>query len=208
MSDQHPADVGAVVLVGGRASRMGGVDKPLLDVGGATLFARAVRALQEAGCRPITAVGPEFDASADVRWVREEPPFGGPVAALAAALDGADAGEWTVLLAGDLPRSDELVPLLLAGRSASTAGTVFVADGHPQWLAGVYRTSALRGALAELGGDVAGASCRALLAGLDLTLLPDDDGVTADVDTPDDLTRERLRAGAMMSQKIEETAHD
>lgn len=208
MSDlaPHPASIGAVLLVGGRASRMGGGDKPLLDVGGASLFARAARALQNAGCRPIVAVGPELDASADVRWVREEPPFGGPVAALAAALDDAEAGDWTVLLAGDLPRADELVPRLLAGRSESTAGTVFVADRHPQWLAGVYRTSALRRALADLGGEVAGASCRALLGELELTLLPDDDGVTADVDTPDDLARARLRA--IPSQRIEETTHD
>ncbi|MDR2998284.1 MAG: molybdenum cofactor guanylyltransferase [Microbacterium sp.] len=208
MNAQHPVDVGAVVLVGGRASRMGGGDKPLLDVGGTTLFARAVRALQHAGCRTIVAVGPELDASAPVRWVREEPPFGGPVAALAAALEGTDAGEWTVLLAGDLPRADEAVPQLIARIPALSDGAVFVADGHPQWLSGVYRSSALRRALAELGDGVSGASCRALLGGLDLTLLPDDDGVTADVDTPEDLARARGRVGAIASQKTEETTHD
>lgn len=193
MSDQHPAIVSAVVLVGGRASRMGGGDKPLLEVGGATLLARAVHALRDAGCRPVVAVGPELDASAPVHWVREQPPFGGPVAALAAALDGADAGEWTVLLAGDLPRADEIVPRLVAGIPESADGVVFIADGHPQWLSGIYRTSALRRALAELGDRVAGTSCRALLGDLELVLLADHDGLTIDVDTPEDLARARRR---------------
>ncbi|MFE6735250.1 molybdenum cofactor guanylyltransferase [Microbacterium sp. NPDC057650] len=208
MSDQDPASLSAVVLVGGRASRMGGGDKPLLDVGGTTLFARTVGALQDAGCRPIVAVGPELDACAPVLWVREEPPFGGPVAALAAALDGADAGEWVALLAGDLPRAHEAVPLLVAHIPERSDGVVFVADGHPQWLAGVYRTATLRRQVAELGDRVAGASCRALLGELDLVLLPDDDGLTADVDTPEDLARARGRAGAIASQMTEETTHD
>ncbi|MFE6997147.1 molybdenum cofactor guanylyltransferase [Microbacterium sp. NPDC057659] len=193
MSDQHLPSISAVVLVGGRASRMGGGDKPLLDVGGMTLFGRAVRALQDAGCMPIVAVGPELDASAPVLWVREQPPFGGPVAALAAALTAADAGEWTVLLAGDLPRADEVVPQLVASVFEGGDGAVFIADGRPQWLSGIYRTEALRRELAALGDRVSGASCRALLGDLDLdlVLLPDDDGLTADVDTPEDLARAR-----------------
>ncbi|UJP10141.1 NTP transferase domain-containing protein [Microbacterium sp. KUDC0406] len=239
MSDQPPASIGAIVLVGGRASRMGGGDKLLFDVGGATLFARAVHALQDAGCRPITAVGPELDAAAPVRWVREEPPYGGPVAALAAALADGHAGgsghrgaaktvptaphagdertfpsrtevepDWTVLLAGDLPRADDLVPRLVARIPENADGSVFVADGHPQWLAGIYRTSVLRGALADLGDGAAGVSCRALLGGLDLTPLPDVDGVTVDVDTPEDLARARERAARETITVNPRRAHD
>lgn len=186
------SELGAIVLVGGRASRMGGQAKPLLDVGGQTLFARTVAALQDVGCAPIIAAGPVLDRDAPVRWVREDPPFGGPVAAIAAALDETRA-EWTLLLAGDLPRVDEIVPRLIQ-RMPDADGIVFLADGHPQWLAGLYRTAALRRAVARLGDAVAGASCRALLGDLYLTFLPDDDGVTLDVDTPADLARARTAA--------------
>jgi GTP:adenosylcobinamide-phosphate guanylyltransferase len=41
---------GAILLAGGRASRMGGVAKPLLEVGGRSLLRSAVDAVR--GCAP------------------------------------------------------------------------------------------------------------------------------------------------------------
>ncbi|WP_168387112.1 NTP transferase domain-containing protein, partial [Microbacterium sp. K41] len=63
-----------IVLVGGRGRRMGGAVKPLLKIGGETLLARTLRALDRAGAAPVYAVGPVLDAAAEVRWVREDPP--------------------------------------------------------------------------------------------------------------------------------------
>lgn len=203
-------DLGAILLVGGRATRLGGGIKPLLEVGGETLLSRAVRAVTDAGCAPIIAVGPELDHDVHVRWVREDPPFSGPAAGIAAgvsALDRADhadrsdrradrgeAPEWTLVLAGDLPHVDRIAERLTrAATSAprSADAVVFAAGGHPQWLAGVYRTAALRAAVRAAGDALAGASCRALLGGLEITWLADEDGTTADIDTPADLTRMR-----------------
>ncbi|WP_193596949.1 molybdenum cofactor guanylyltransferase [Microbacterium sp. YJN-G] len=204
---------GAILLVGGRSRRMGGGTKPLLEVGGETLFARAVRAVTDAGCAPVVAAGPVLDEAAPVEWVREDPPFAGPVAAIAAAMDRAatPGPEWTILLAGDMPRADRVVRRLIEAVDPDAAETdaaspdavdtvvpdavqavVFTADGHPQWLAGAYRTSALRAAVARLGDDVGDASCRALLGGLEIAWLTDEDEITADIDTPADL--QRLRA--------------
>src|SRR5690606_33828746 len=70
-----PVSTGAILLVGGRSRRMGGGSKPLLEVGGQTLFARAVHALTDAGCTPIIAAGPVLDEDAPVLWAREDPPF-------------------------------------------------------------------------------------------------------------------------------------
>src|SRR5690606_32502180 len=94
--------VGAVLLVGGRSRRMGGGYKPQLLVGGRSMFDRAVGALSDAGCAPIMAAGPVLDAAAPVHWVREDPPYTGPVAAIGAALEGVPAThpEWMMLLAG------------------------------------------------------------------------------------------------------------
>lgn len=181
---------------------MGGGDKPLIEVGGRSLFARAVAAVSDAGCAPIVAVGPTLDERALVRWVREDPPFAGPVAGIAAAMaelgmpSSSPEPEWVLLLAGDLPRVRLVVERLIdhvnaAIEASDACDAVVLTDGHPQWLAGIYRTTALRAALDALDGDVTDASCRALLCGLEIVWLTDDDGITADVDTPADLARFR-----------------
>ena len=190
--------LGAILLVGGRATRLGGGVKPLIEVGGQTLLSRVVTAARDAGCVPIIAVGPELDPAAPVRWVQEDPPFSGPAAAIAAALEALDdaaddrAPEWMLVLAGDLPHADA-VATRLASAAAGDAGdaVVFRAGDRPQWLAGAYRASALRDAVRDLGDALTGASCRALLGGLEIAWLADDDGITADVDTPADLARVR-----------------
>ena len=190
--------LGAILLVGGRATRLGGGVKPLIEVGGQTLLSRVVTAARDAGCATIIAVGPELDPAAPVRWVREDPPFSGPAAAIAAAFEALDdtaddgAPEWMLVLAGDLPHADA-VATRLASAAAGEAGdaVVFRAAGRPQWLAGAYRASALRNAVHDLGDALTGASCRALLGGLEIAWLADDDGITADVDTPADLARVR-----------------
>jgi molybdopterin-guanine dinucleotide biosynthesis protein A len=88
-----PAGFAAVVLTGGAARRMGGVDKPALPVGGSRMRDRVLAAV--AAARPRIVVGPADDLPPDVLDVREQPAGGGPVAALAAGLallDGTDAG--------------------------------------------------------------------------------------------------------------------
>jgi molybdopterin-guanine dinucleotide biosynthesis protein A len=212
--------IAAVVLVGGRARRMGGIAKPLVSLGGVSLWERSRAALAAVGAAPVVGVGPRLEDEAGVRaaadrpgaagrdaevvWVREDPPFGGPVAGIAAALArGELAGaEWLLLLAGDLVRPEAVVSRLgdavrgtgIASEAEGADGIVFRADGQPQWLAGIYRTARVRGALASLGAPE-GASCRVLLGGLAIRWIPDEDGITADIDTPEDLERARARAG-------------
>lgn len=177
----------AIVLVGGRGSRLAGVRKPLLEVGGRTLLARTLAAL--GGYRPIVAVGPTLDTGAAVTWVREDPPFGGPVAAIAAGMQVLSPSVGDVLvLAGDLVHPESVITRLESPAPGHDA-VVLRADGHPQWLAGRYRSAALRSALQQLGPAVAGASCRAALGGLAVYWVDDDDGISADIDTPADLER-------------------
>src|SRR5688572_27736790 len=72
-------DFDAVVLAGGRAERLEGADKAALDVAGATLLDRALRAV--AGARTVVVVGDERPTDVPVVWTRERPAYGGPVAA-------------------------------------------------------------------------------------------------------------------------------
>ena len=82
-----------------------------------------------------------------MRLVREQPPGGGPVAALRAGLAEVPT-DVVALLAGDLPfLTGALVAEL---RARLTGDGVLVVDdgGRDQYLLGVWRTAALRAAAA------------------------------------------------------------
>ncbi|SCE81819.1 molybdenum cofactor guanylyltransferase [Micromonospora chokoriensis] len=190
----------AVVLAGGAARRMGGVDKPAVPVGGRPMRDRVLAAVADA--TPRVLVGP-VDAVPNGVWVvREDPPGGGPVAAAAAGLAVLDPDTTLVaLLAADLPlltRSaiGELLDQL--GRvDPQPDGACFVdGDGRRQSLCGVWRVPALRAGLdrlaAERGGSLSGAPVRALLAGLVTREVPwSGDGPPPwfDCDTDEDVRR-------------------
>lgn len=177
----------AVVLAGGRATRLGGVDKPALLLGGRSLLARAVDAARTCGAEPVVVVGPERDGI-DALWAREDPPFSGPAAALAAGLsrlDGAAGLAFALVLSADLRRPREVVDALLRAERGRDGVLLQDVDGHRQWLCGLYRLDALRAVVAELG-DAAGASMGQFLSGLELRRHPIAAAVVADVDTPAD----------------------
>jgi molybdopterin-guanine dinucleotide biosynthesis protein A len=156
-------DFDAIILAGGRAERLGGVDKPGLEVGGRTLLAAVVSACADAGERRTIVVGPKRDEVLQpgrpqpVRFVREDPPGAGPFAALRRGLaELAGAGEGpghVVVLAADLPflRAAHLRTLLAAANGRN--GAVIVDDeGFPQWLTGCWRTPSLARAAASYTG--------------------------------------------------------
>jgi molybdopterin-guanine dinucleotide biosynthesis protein A len=142
----------AVVLAGGAARRLGGVDKPGLDVGGRSLLDRVLDAV--VGASRVVVVGPVRTTERQVVWCREDPPGGGPVAALAAGLVEVRADR-VVLLAGDLPFVTAAVVTRLLDAAAGAQGALVVDDdGRDQLLLGGWNTTALRRALPE---QVAGA---------------------------------------------------
>lgn len=194
---------GAILLAGGRASRVGGARKPLFEVGGQTLLSRAVAAVAHAGARPIVVAAPALDPSLDVEWVVEDPPFGGPVAGIVAALERTalwePEPEWTFVLACDLPRVDAAVARLTSDIPLLPAGTEGVcladASSRPQWLTGAYRTAALRAAARAIPDAGRHAPVRELLDDLAIAAIAAPDDLTADVDTWEDLGRARAAAG-------------
>lgn len=186
----------AVLLAGGRASRVGGDDKTAFTAGGATLLDRAVEAA--AGARAVVVVGLRDgrDAPLGVALACEEPRWAGPVAALAAGLGAvADPSPWTLVLACDLPRAPEAVRALLEGGPRTWGeddGTVAVdGTGRRQPLLAFYRTDALARRLDDLWGEgpLTDLSLRRVLAGLTLAEASVADELCADVDSPADLAR-------------------
>lgn len=132
-----------LVLAGGGARRMGGVDKPSLTVGGISLLDRVLAAVPSASRRVV--VGPARPTEAAVIWTREEPVGAGPVAAVAAGLHLVTAPV-VVLLAGDLPfLTGSVVTQLLD--AVDEDGAMLVDDtGRDQFLCSAWRTRALRAA--------------------------------------------------------------
>nr|WP_234361974.1 NTP transferase domain-containing protein [Plantactinospora sp. BB1] len=186
---------------------MGGVDKPALPVGGRPMLDRVLAAVADADLRVV--VGPAGELPTGVRATREQPPGGGPVAAVAAGLaallpdtappDTADAGV-VALLAADLPllTADAVRQLRTAlSRAPGADGVVYVDDaGRAQFLCGVWRVGPLRAALARLaagrGGVLTGTSMRALVAELTVTEVAwrgSGPPPWFDCDTDDDLRR-------------------
>jgi molybdopterin-guanine dinucleotide biosynthesis protein A len=178
----------AVVLAGGGGRRLGGTDKPALVVGGRTLLDTALDAC--AAARTTVVVGPRRPASRPVTWTREDPPGGGPLAALAAGLLALPAGgRIVVVLAGDLPAvSAATVDALVAAVRDDGAVAVDPA-GRAQPLLAAYRSDALRRALHVIG-DPHGRPMRALVGALTLAEVPVPEA-TYDIDTPGDLARWR-----------------
>lgn len=191
-------DFDAVVVAGGRGTRLGGVDKPTIRIGGSTLLERAVAAVRSA--RTTVVVGPPRDpVSTDAVQVREEPPASGPAAAIDAGLsrldEASDPAPLIVVLAADLPAAVPAVRALLASVHPVPTPTVdgwigTDPDGRRQYLLAAYRTDALRAACRSLTaarGSLAGASVRQLLDPLRLVEVPLHPTLTVDVDTPADL---------------------
>jgi molybdopterin-guanine dinucleotide biosynthesis protein A len=184
----------AVVLAGGQARRLGGVDKPAIEIGGRSLLAGVVRAASLAGARQIVVVGPpRAGLGVSVSCTLEERPGGGPVPALRAGL-ALVTEPWSLLLAADLPfLSERGLRMLIAAPEAEQAGAVMVdAAGRSQWLMSCWRTTDLRAGLDSYAGN----SLHGLLAKLPHAQVaaPDRPGERPsllDCDTPDDVAAAR-----------------
>jgi molybdopterin-guanine dinucleotide biosynthesis protein A len=191
----------AVILAGGQARRLGGVSKPAIAVGGRRLLDIALDAV--IGAERTIVVGAALPTARPVEWAREDPPGGGPVAALAAALPFVQS-RTVVVLAADLPFiTAAAVEKLVAARGDAAAAIAVDDDGRDQPLIGCYDAERLRAALPV---DPIGASMRSLLSvlaalgalralgalgALVRVTLGGEPPITLDCDTADDLTRAR-----------------
>jgi molybdopterin-guanine dinucleotide biosynthesis protein A len=132
---------------------------------------------------------------------QEQPPGGGPVAAVAAGLAalGQPQGEQTALvavLACDMPFVDggAVERLVDAAAAGGGDGAAFVDEGgRRQHLAAAYRTTALRAALVEIG-NVDGAAMRHVAQRLTVAEIEADPEMTLDCDTWSDVRRTQALA--------------
>lgn len=186
----------AIVLAGGTNRRLGGVDKAGIEVGGTTLLDHAVRAVAEAGAASITVVGPPRvigplpSGAPAVTFTVEDPPRGGPVAAIRAGL-GRTGQPVVVVLACDMPFVGPTdVAGLVNARDGRQAAMLVDPSGHRQFLAAAYERLALVAAIDGVG-TTDNASMRALTHDLTVAEVLADAETTWDCDTWEDVERSK-----------------
>jgi molybdopterin-guanine dinucleotide biosynthesis protein A len=178
----------AIVLAGGRATRLGGASKADVVVDGHSLLDRTLDAV--AGAGRVVVVG-DVDAPGAI-VVQEQPRFAGPAAAVGAGLAEVTS-DWVLIAACDHPFVAEAVqPLLSARAENGTAdgtangpadGAVAVdGDGRRQHLLCVVSTPALHAAVAAQP-TLTDLAVHRLLAPLDLVEIALPPRATEDVDT-------------------------
>ncbi|MPV49080.1 NTP transferase domain-containing protein [Pseudactinotalea sp. HY160] len=214
----------AVILAGGRGSRLGGVRKAELRVDGDALLAYVLAAVE--ACSERVVVGfPDLDVPAGVVLTREDPPGSGPAAGIAAGMARVGAGaDWVLVLACDLPGAGEIVPELLAAAAAAPAQVESIlartpsadlppgdragdrggdragvragdVEGRTEWLTGIHRAGALRRVIAARGEGLIDGSVRRLFASMRQATIAAPPGSTRDVDTWEDHRYWLARAG-------------
>jgi molybdopterin-guanine dinucleotide biosynthesis protein A len=188
--------IDAIVLAGGRASRLDGASKAALPLDGRSLLEHILRSLPPT--RQIVVVGDHTDIAAaapgaNIVIAREDPIFAGPAAAIAAGVDALDAtSDFTAIVACDMPAVGDAITMLVASVRDGSDGAVAVsADRRVQSLVGLYSTRGLAECVARHrdAGDLENLSVRALLSGLDPAPISTPDGSTDDIDTWADAAR-------------------
>lgn len=192
--------IDALVLAGGRSSRLDSTPKAQLRYRGQTLLENTVAAV--AGLRSVVVVGDTTaqELPAEVLVTREDPAFAGPAAAIGAGLDALLAADvvqadFTMVLACDMPNIGAAIPVLLRelGLDDEAGDGIIALDAQHrlQSLAAVYRTGSLLKAvaLARGNGPLDGSSVFQLIRTLRLREITMPEDATDDVDSWDDAAR-------------------
>ena len=178
-----------VVLAGGESRRFG-TDKLAADLDGRPLL-DATLASVPAGL-PVVVVGPERPVVREVAFAREDPPGGGPGAALVAGLEAAlsQGADVVVTLPGDAPAAGAGVPVLVDALFPVDLAVAVAVDGQVFPLQLACTRAGAGQVLAAAGeGRGAGVSVRRLLEPLDPAHVLVDESALLDVDRPADLRR-------------------
>ena len=130
--------ISALILAGGKATRLGGIDKRELVIDGRTIFERQCEVLAPRVAEIIVSAPRPI---AGFRTVADSIPDAGPLAGIAAGL-AATKTPWLLVVAGDMPNlTGALLDLVLAKLApTSDAGGVRV-GGLPEPLLCALHTS-------------------------------------------------------------------
>lgn len=130
--------VTAIILCGGRSSRMG-QDKGSLAFGDETMLERIVRILRAVSNDVMVVARRNQRVPADVTLVHDLVEDLGPLAGIAAGL-AESRNDLNIVVACDLPLINPRVLERLASMIGDYDACVAVTDGYPSALCGIYRS--------------------------------------------------------------------
>ncbi|MBA3453881.1 MAG: molybdenum cofactor guanylyltransferase [Deltaproteobacteria bacterium] len=135
------SDVTALILAGGRATRLGGIDKSALLVDGLSIFDRQCNVLLPRVADIIVSAQAAIPGH---KTVADRIAGAGPLAGIAAGV-AESRTVWLLVLAGDMPYiSGALLDRLLAAATNDVDAVGIRIGGMPEPLVCVLRTAAVR----------------------------------------------------------------
>lgn len=175
-----------IVLAGGSSRRFGSDKLAALLPDGRSVLDHCLAGMPSGW--PLLLVGPSRvvpdEVAGRVRWVRESPPGGGPLAGIAAGLEVVDT-EVVCVAPADAPRAGEVLALLVAALdddASVSAAVLSDGEGRANPVLAAYRVADLRRALPD---STAGVPARTLLSLPHVEVRAPFE--VRDVDTPEDL---------------------
>lgn len=178
----------AIILCGGRATRLGGIEKPLANLGGKSLLAHVIARLEPQVDSIMLSVGRNSAHYAGLGYpiVVDDEPDQGPLAGIVSALGSVDT-PWTLTTPADTPFLPANLVQALAPSCREHGAAVVSAGGHRQNLA-MLLDEERTASLAEFYGSGGRAVHRWLVAnGVDEVAFPEVGFLN--INTPDDLAR-------------------
>ena len=188
--------VDSIIVAGGNASRLSGIDKALLPFGsdGKTLLADAVnacpgRVLVVGSPRELVACDPER-----VTWISDLNPGGGPAAGIWSGLLHVET-EYVFISAGDQTLNKETVDAIIAGAMNNDGAWAIREDGEGQPLCACVQTNLLRELLAPVQG--VNLSPLRVMSTINMVGVSVKLGQVTDFDTWEDVARAVKRSDSM-----------
>jgi molybdopterin-guanine dinucleotide biosynthesis protein A len=140
-------DIGAFILAGGKSSRMG-ASKPLLQIEGETMLARAVRLASSLAMSCMVIGPPSLREHIQVEVAEDEYPGCGPLGGIATALRlavrNSPSQTWNLILACDMPYLTHDWLRYLVQRALASQADVVIAANDPCEGRGPQREQARR----------------------------------------------------------------
>ena len=186
----------ALILTGGKSTRFGS-NKSRAMFGERSLIEELLASFPQD--IDVIVVGPTItNSSRPLKYAQEDPPGGGPVAAISAGIELVQTN-FVAIIATDMPFAGQIIEFLSEDLFFTEDALIPLdARGVRQSLCGIYKVDSLRNALGNLTA-VDGQSMRNLMQHLqvkELRLPPQLERILIDIDTPSDLERAiGLKAG-------------
>ena len=192
--------VAVAILAGGRATRLGGAVKPLIEVAGRTILARQREALSDWPAeRFLVANDPVPFQNTGLRIVADSQSGQGPLRGIETALIHGDTDS-VLVIAGDLPLLAPALLRLIANHAPGALAVIPLTARGPEPLVARYSRSLLPEIQSRLGAGRLAVRELAMLSGVvlieELALRGVDPGLCSfdNVNTPEDLARVTARA--------------